>query len=100
MRKHNQASVRLAWHAGRDQIDAPFQTDNQTGGCHPIEEFPFLFSINIQGGGNFTREDEFFFPELGVGEELHFKFAQLGFLSLHYIMCTFLYRGVTMKIVK
>jgi hypothetical protein len=37
---------------------------------------------------------------LGVGEELHFKFAQLGFLSLHYIMCTFLYRGVTMKIVK
>ena len=85
---------------GWDQIGAPFQTDNQTGGRHPIEEFPFLFGIYIQGGGNFTRGDEFFFPELGIGEKLHFKFAQLGFFLFHYIVRSFLGRGVTWKIVK
>ena len=100
MRKHNQASVRLAWHAGRDQIDAPFQTDNQTRGRHPVEEFPFLFGINIQGSSNFTREDEFFFPELGIGEQLHFIFAQPGFFLFHYIVGSFLGRGVMWKIVK
>ena len=88
------------WHAGRDKIGAPFQTDNQTGGRHPVEEFPFLFGTNIQGGGNFARGDEFFFPELGVGKKLHFKFAQLGFFLFHYIARSFLGRGVTWKLVK
>ena len=70
------------------------------GGRHPVEEFPFLFGINIQGGGNFARGDEFFFPELGIGEKLHFKFAQFGFFLFHYITRSFLGRGVTWKIVK
>jgi len=87
-------------HTGRNQIDAPFQTDNQTRGRHPVEEFPFLFGINIQGSSNFTRGDEFFFPELGIGEQLHFIFAQLGFFFFHYIVRSFLGRGVTWKIIK
>ena len=87
-------------HARGGQIDAPFQTDNQTGGRHPLEEFPFLFGINIQGGGNFAGGDEFIFPELGIGERLHFKFAQPGFFLFHCIIRSFLGRGVTWKIVK
>jgi hypothetical protein len=37
---------------------------------------------------------------LGIGEKLHFKFAQLGFFLFHYIIRSFLGRGVTWKIVK
>jgi len=50
--------------------------------------------------GDLTREDELFFPQLGIGEKLDFQFAQLGFLAFHYIIHTFLNRGFTRKIVK
>jgi hypothetical protein len=42
----------------------------------------------------------YFFPELDIGEKLHFKFDKLGFPLFHYIVRSFLGRGVTRKIVK
>ncbi len=73
-------------HAGRGQIDAPFQTDIQTGGRYPVEEFPFLFGINIQGGGNFAGGAEFIFPELSIGREVTFQICPACFYSCFTVL--------------
>lgn len=40
-----------------------------------------------------------FFPALGIGKKLHFKFPQLGFFMFHFITRSFLDRGVIKEII-